>query len=60
MEALAFGGTETPSNRAGEQQSGVQAALNLPGRFLQRAKFPAIKRVVEAMSEGYVWGLSVT
>ena len=39
MEALAFGGTETPSDRAGEEHSGVEAALNLPGRFLQRAKF---------------------
>ena len=31
VEALAFGGTETSSNRAGDEQSGVQAALNLPG-----------------------------
>jgi hypothetical protein len=33
MEALAFGGTETPSDRAGEEHSGVEAALNHPGRF---------------------------
>jgi hypothetical protein len=39
MEALAFGGTETPSDRAGGEHSGVEAALNHPGRFLQRAKF---------------------
>jgi hypothetical protein len=32
MQALAFGGTETPPNRA-EEQSGVQAALNLPADF---------------------------
>ena len=36
---LRCGGTETPSDRAGEEHSGVEAALNLPGRFLQRAKF---------------------
>jgi hypothetical protein len=39
MEVFAFGTTDTPTNRAGEEQSGVQAALNLLGRFLQRAIF---------------------
>jgi hypothetical protein len=31
VEAFAFGTTKTPPNWAGEEQSGVQAALNLPG-----------------------------
>jgi hypothetical protein len=41
MEALAWGGTitETRPNRAGEEHGGIQAAiLNLPGKFLRRAK----------------------
>jgi len=33
MEALAFGGTETPPNRAGEEESGVQALLTAPARL---------------------------
>jgi len=30
MQALAFGGTETPPNRLGKEKSGVQNTLNFP------------------------------
>ena len=39
MEALAFGGTETPPNRAGRKIAAFESRVNLPGRFLQRAIF---------------------
>ena len=47
MSALVL--LRAPPNRAGEEHSGVQAALKLPGRFLQRVKFreaapPALDR----------------
>jgi hypothetical protein len=33
MEAFALGGTETPPNRAGEEESGVQVLLASPADF---------------------------
>jgi hypothetical protein len=43
MEAFAFGGTETPPNGAGEEEGGVQAALNLPG-YSGELRFPLAAR----------------
>ena len=39
MEALAFGGTETPSDRAGGNTAVWKLLLTTPADFLQRAKF---------------------
>jgi hypothetical protein len=43
-EAFAVGGfTETLPKRAGEEHGGIQAAIFLPGKFLQRAKMTSLK-----------------